>query len=106
MKKSVRATVMRRARGRCEYCNKRAKFKTKQGKHYLEMHHIQPGRNQPRWIGAICSNCHSRIHYGKKGHRMNQKLMKKLSPTRRFVRQTLKWTAIAATGGSTWWLFL
>lgn len=55
-----------RAKGICDLCGKEAPFKDKNGKPYLESHHvITLADNGPDAIYntvAICPNCHKKIH--------------------------------------------
>ena len=79
---SVRVYVLRRAKGVCECCDIEAPFKTKQGRPYLEPHHIRRisdgGPDDPRWVAAVCPNCHKEVHYGISGDELNQELADKL----------------------------
>ena len=79
---SVRVYVLRRAKGVCECCDTEAPFKTKQGRPYLEPHHIRRlsdgGPDDPRWVAAVCPNCHKEVHYGISGDELNQELADKL----------------------------
>ncbi|OMC75059.1 hypothetical protein BK121_03330 [Paenibacillus odorifer] len=56
----------RRARGICQLCDNPAPFINKQGKPYLETHHIQwLSRGGPDTIEntiALCPNCHKKMH--------------------------------------------
>ena len=44
-----------------------APFITPDGQLYLEVHHIERlsdgGPDHPRWVVAVCPNCHRRAHY-------------------------------------------
>ena len=55
-----------RAKGICDLCEKEAPFKDKNGRPYLETHHvITLAENGPDAIYntvAICPNCHRKIH--------------------------------------------
>ena len=55
-----------RANGICDLCGKEAPFKDKNGRPYLESHHvITLAENGPDAIYntvAICPNCHRKIH--------------------------------------------
>jgi 5-methylcytosine-specific restriction protein A len=67
----VRDYVLARAKGHCEACGTPAPFKTTRGRPYLEPHHIRRlsdgGPDDPRFMGAVCPNCHREIHYGVEG---------------------------------------
>ena len=66
---AVRAYVLARASGICEACGQPAPFKTAAGRLYLETHHIRRlsdgGPDDPRWVIALCPNCHRQAHYAK-----------------------------------------
>jgi 5-methylcytosine-specific restriction enzyme A len=70
--------VLRRAEGSCEYCTTPAPFKTKQDLPYLEPHHIRRlsdgGPDDPRFMAALCPNCHRQVHYGLDGDQLNATL--------------------------------
>lgn len=74
--------VLMRAEGICECCLKPAPFLKKDGKPYLEPHHVNRlsdgGLDHPRYVGAICPNCHREIHSGIDGVSLNQKLKERL----------------------------
>ena len=63
----IRAKVLARAGGYCEYCGERG-FKTDSGGIYLETHHIIPlsegGSDREVNVIAICANDHRRAHSG------------------------------------------
>lgn len=74
--------VLMRAEGICECCLKPAPFLKKDGKPYLEPHHVNRlsdgGLDHPRYVGAICPNCHREIHSGIDGVSLNQQLKERL----------------------------
>lgn len=76
--RAVRVYVLRRADGRCEGCGEAAPFETPKGRPYLEPHHIRrradAGPDHPRWVIALCPNCHRRVHYGSDGEEYNRQL--------------------------------
>ena len=45
---------------------------------YLEPHHIRRvsdgGPDHPRWVAAICPNCHREVHFGASGSARNAAL--------------------------------
>ena len=55
-----------RANGICDLCGEEAPFKDKNGKPYLESHHVitlaEDGPDAIYNTVAICPNCHRRIH--------------------------------------------
>lgn len=65
----VKAWVLNRADGKCEYCNGIAPFDTEEGKPFLEVHHIVPlvdgGADTVENCAGICPNCHRMLHFGK-----------------------------------------
>ena len=60
--------VFARAKGRCEDCGAAAPFFRPNGTPYLEAHHIRRltdgGPDDPRYMIALCPNCHRAAHYG------------------------------------------
>jgi 5-methylcytosine-specific restriction protein A len=74
--RAVHAYVLRRANGVCEGCGHPAPFETARGELYLEPHHItrraDGGPDHPRWVAALCPNCHRRVEYGKDGKLINE----------------------------------
>jgi len=89
---TVRRYVLRRARGRCECCAKEAPFATNAGEPYLEPHHIRRlgdgGPDDPRFMGAVCPNCHAEIHYGKDGGSLNDSLQSNVTARERALERT------------------
>jgi 5-methylcytosine-specific restriction protein A len=74
----VREYVLRRSEGTCEACGGKAPFRRIDGTPYLEPHHSRRlsdgGPDHPRWVGAVCPNCHREIHYGVHGEEKNRRL--------------------------------
>ena len=74
--------VLARASGACESCSKPAPFSRRDGTPYLEPHHTRRvsdgGPDHPRWVAAVCPNCHREIHYGENGVEKNRHLEKHL----------------------------
>jgi 5-methylcytosine-specific restriction enzyme A len=79
---AVRRYVLARAGGRCEACNERAPFNTRMGRPYLEPHHTRRlsdgGPDDPRWVIAVCPNCHRRAHYSHDAVAFNDTLEQRL----------------------------
>lgn len=79
---TVRTYVLARASGICEACDQAAPFVRKDGTPYLEPHHTKRladnGPDHPAWVGAICPNCHRRIHSGEDGDSWNKQLQARL----------------------------
>lgn len=75
---AVRLYVLARAGGTCEACRNPAPFNRFDGTPYLEPHHTKRlsdgGPDDPRWVGAVCPNCHRRIHHGADGANINSSL--------------------------------
>ena len=65
---AVRRYVLARADGTCESCGNPAPFERADGSLYLEPHHTRRrsdgGPDHPRWVGAVCPNCHREMHHG------------------------------------------
>lgn len=63
----VREAVVKRAKGRCEYCGQLG-FETSSGKRFVETHHIIQLANQgPDTVDnviGLCPNHHRQAHYG------------------------------------------
>ncbi len=64
---AIKLYILKRAGGICEGCNEPAPFQSQTGEPYLETHHIRRlsdgGPDDPRWVIALCPNCHRRAHY-------------------------------------------
>jgi hypothetical protein len=79
----VRAFVLRRAAGKCEYCAKDAPFVDQSGVPFLEVHHINPlangGEDMVENTAAICPNCHRECHHGRNAATLRQALILKVS---------------------------
>ena len=64
----VRAHAIKRAKGKCEYCNVQG-FPTTTGGFYVEAHHIialcDSGRDTVDNVIALCPQHHRQAHYGK-----------------------------------------
>ena len=80
--KAVQIYVKRRAEGTCEGCGSDAPFMTPQGRPYLEAHHVRRvsdgGPDHPRWVIALCPNCHRQVHHGNDGDEYNETLIHRL----------------------------
>ncbi len=65
----VIATVLGRAKGKCELCRESAPFDRADGTPYLEVHHVIPlseiGPDSVENAVALCPNCHRRCHHSK-----------------------------------------
>lgn len=80
---AVRQYVLARANGVCESCDSSAPFSTLAGGLYLEPHHIRRlmdgGPDDPRFMGAVCPNCHREIHHGVNGRERNLELQVRIT---------------------------
>jgi hypothetical protein len=63
---NIAALVRSDASGVCDLCGKKAPFKNRAGKPYLECHHIvhlaENGRDEVKNCVALCPNCHAKMH--------------------------------------------
>jgi len=75
---AVRSYVLTRADGRCEACRRPSPFRRPDGTLYLEPHHTRRvadgGPDHPRWVAAVCPNCHAEVHHGERGAEVNRSL--------------------------------
>jgi 5-methylcytosine-specific restriction protein A len=64
----IRSHVLRRARGRCEYCGELGFLKADGQGHYLEAHHIialaDEGQDTVENVIALCPKHHREAHFG------------------------------------------
>lgn len=81
----VRAHAIKRAKGKCEYCNVQG-FPTINGGFYVEAHHIialcHSGRDTVENVIALCPQHHRQAHYGKDAESLESefiKILKKLN---------------------------
>ncbi len=74
----VRDYVLARADGVCEGCGNDAPFTNSKGQLYLEPHHIRRltdgGPDDPRFMAALCPNCHREVHHGANGTEINRRV--------------------------------
>ncbi|MDW4548834.1 HNH endonuclease [Defluviimonas sp. D31] len=75
----IRSYVFARAKGKCEDCGHGAPFVTAKGEPFLEAHHIRRltdgGPDDPRFMIALCPNCHRRAHFGRDAEVRNQEML-------------------------------
>ncbi len=75
---AVKAWVIRNSKGVCEACRTKAPFHTKDGRFYLEVHHVKQlgllGSDRIENAVALCPNCHREIHCGMNREKIEQKL--------------------------------
>ena len=78
----VRAYVLKRADGNCEWCGARG-FTTASGSIYLETHHVQPlsedGPDSVENVIAVCPNDHREAHHGKNRDQIKVEMLSKLT---------------------------
>jgi 5-methylcytosine-specific restriction protein A len=76
---AVRRYVLARAARICESCEEPAPFVIPQGEPYLEPYHTRRlsdgGPDDPRFVGAVCPDCHREIHHGMHGQAKNEALI-------------------------------
>jgi 5-methylcytosine-specific restriction endonuclease McrA len=77
----VRATVLARAKGRCEFCGAQG-FLKRDGTRYLETHHIialaDDGADRVTNVIALCPNNHREAHLGKQQEVLEKQMIEKL----------------------------
>jgi hypothetical protein len=77
----IRAAVIRRASGKCEFCGV-AGFKRLDGSPYLECHHIialsNDGADRMTNVIALCANDHREAHFGKRRDDLEREMMRRL----------------------------
>jgi HNH endonuclease len=78
----IRAAVMERAGGRCEYCGKLG-FKCANGSRYLECHHIlalaDDGADRMTNVIAICAGEHREAHFGERRDQMEAEMIARVT---------------------------
>lgn len=78
----VRAFVLKRAKGRCEYCGQLG-FLMEGGERFLEAHHIvslaKQGPDTVENVIALCANDHREAHYGANKLEIERKMIHVLS---------------------------
>lgn len=82
-RQTVKEYVLMRANGVCELTGQPAPFNGKDGKPYLEVHHIQRlsdgGLDHPVNCAAITPNAHREIHHGLRGKELDAELAEKIA---------------------------
>ena len=81
----VRAQVIRRSKGSCEYCGE-AGFKKADGSRFVEAHHIislaQQGPDTMENVIALCPNHHREAHFGADAQRLESRFLAILAKIR------------------------
>jgi 5-methylcytosine-specific restriction protein A len=79
---AVRAHVVKRANGRCEYCGRRG-FLLPNGNHYVEAHHIialaKQGPDTLENVIALCPEHHREAHFGSGAESLEQECLQLLA---------------------------
>jgi len=74
----VRAAVLVRAKGHCEYCSKPG-FQKADGSRYLECHHIialaKDGADRLTNVIALCPNDHREAHFGQRADQIEREMI-------------------------------
>lgn len=78
----IRAAVMKRADGRCEFCGAEG-FLCENGERYLESHHIialaADGADRMSNVIALCPGDHREAHFGKRRAELEQAMIAKVA---------------------------
>lgn len=78
----IKEYALKRADGKCEFCEENAPFFNSKGEPYLEVHHLEKlsdsGPDHPEWVAALCPNCHRESHYGRNKENINDILKEKV----------------------------
>ncbi|MFH1723241.1 MAG: HNH endonuclease [Elusimicrobiota bacterium] len=79
----IKIYARKRAGGRCEGCGAAAPFADRRGRPYLEVHHMRRlsdgGPDHPRYLAALCPNCHRRAHLSKEAPELNRVLLERVA---------------------------
>jgi hypothetical protein len=84
---AIKNYVLRRAAGKCEFCEAAAPFRTVDGEPYLESHHItrlaDEGPDHPAHVIGVCPNCHRRAHFSDAVARIRVQMKKRVAAIER-----------------------
>lgn len=79
---AVRAHVVKRAKGRCEYCGHKG-FLLPNGNHYVEAHHIialaKQGPDTLENVIALCSEHHREAHFGIEAEKLERECLRRIA---------------------------
>jgi predicted restriction endonuclease len=79
---AIRAAVMKRAKGKCEFCGELG-FTGVDGTPYLECHHIvalaNDGADRMTNVIALCANHHREAHFGEQRDKIEKQMIKIVS---------------------------
>jgi 5-methylcytosine-specific restriction endonuclease McrA len=82
----VRDAVLRRAKGKCEFCGELG-FMKSDGTRYLESHHViflaSDGADRLTNVIALCPSDHREAHFGKKSKEIEKAMIQKLEAMNR-----------------------
>jgi predicted restriction endonuclease len=82
----VRKAVLKRAKGKCEFCAKPG-FLGPNGKPYLETHHViflaKEGADRTTNVIALCPNDHREAHFGKRRVEIEKEMIQRLKALKR-----------------------
>lgn len=86
---AVHRYALLRAAGRCEGCSLPAPFLDKEGRPFLEVHHIlrlaDDGLDAPANVAAICPNCHRAVHHSRDRLDLSQQIAERVAEAERQV---------------------
>jgi len=89
----VRDAVLKRAKGKCEFCGELG-FMKPDGTRYLESHHVidlaRDGADRLTNVIALCPNDHREAHFGERGKEIEKGMELKLRAINRQIRTTRK----------------
>ena len=80
---AIHSYAIQRSKGICESCDEAAPFTTKNGRPYLEVHHLIPiskgGPDHPENVAAVCPNCHRRTEKSQDSDEFNNAIIKRIT---------------------------
>ena len=80
---TIKQYALVRSNGVCEGCEEPAPFIAKNGKPYLEVHHIvalsSGGADSPDNVAAVCPNCHRRVDFGEDSDEFNELILEQIT---------------------------
>jgi len=88
----IRAAVIHRAAGRCEFCGKLG-FVCVSGERYLECHHIislaNDGADRMTNVIALCPNDHREAHFGERRESLEEEMIRKVKVAENVANQKI-----------------
>jgi predicted HNH restriction endonuclease len=89
---TIRAAVMKRAKGKCEFCGEPG-FTGVDGTPYLECHHIialaNDGADRMTNVIALCANHHREAHFGERRDRIEKQMTQIIGKAERVARRLM-----------------